>query len=320
MLPVSMVRADDPVPAGDAPAAAPPAEATPAPAPAPAPKKLTVTVNDAGAEPRAERRYAPAVGDAAHFELVVNTTQRVETAGGAMPEMTMPAITFVSGSTVSESGNGVIASDIVFESISVSEHQMTAILSQMLKPMEGKGGTMRLSDMGDDLGFQLSADTQALGPAASMADTIVNSLRGVLAHLPPDPIGSGAVWTTVEERSEQGVLIVQTIVYTLKSIDGSSYTIEMKLTQEAGEQDISSPNMAPGATMRLNSLKGEGTATVSGSLTSIVPNSVSLALKTVMAVTVKNGDTEQAMTQTITTSATGRTVDAPASSPAPAAP
>ena len=310
-LPATVVRADEPAPTP--PAAAPSA---------PAASKITFTINDAGAEPRAERRYAPTVGDVSHFELVVNTTQQVQTAQGAMPEMSMPAITFVSGSTIASADGGVIASDITFESISVSEHQMGPMLAQMLKPMEGKGGTMKLSDRGDDLGFALNADTQALGPGAAMADTIVNSLRGVLAHLPTEAIGAGAVWTTVEERDEQGVMITQTIKHTLESIDGDAYVITLALTQSAGEQDINSPNMVPGASMRLKSLSGEGAATVNGSLTSIVPTTVTLNLKTSMDVTIKQGETENAMTQTISTSAVGRSVEAPAApaTDAPATP
>jgi hypothetical protein len=301
---VAFAQGSEPAPASPpapVPDAAPgAAEATP----------VVCTVSDAGAEPRAERRYTPAVGDVASFEFVVINSQRMETPDNAVPEIAMPPITFVTKTTVQSVAAGVITADLVFESVVVgADPVLGPRLEQMLRPLVGTGGTMKISDRGEDMGFTLSADAQALGPGASMVAAVANSLRGVVATVPAEPIGTGATWTSVESQpDDQGILVTQTITHTLKSAEGGGYEIDLVLAQSAASQVLPSPPSMPGAVLRLESLAGKGTATVSGSFGSVLPAKVELELTATTVRSFRQGDASQSASLTTKTSAEGRTL------------
>lgn len=291
--------------------------APPAAAPAPTPAKCTVT--SPGADPVVERRYSPTVGDVVRFEFTVRNTQRMETPDNAVPEMAMPPIAFVSASTIQSFTDHTIAADLTFESVSVGDDPVLGPqLEQMVAPLVGKGGVMKISDRGEDLGFSLSVDAQALGPGAGMVAAVASSLRGVMTVLPPEAIGTGATWTSVEQQpDEQGILVTQTITHTLESVTDEGFVIAMVMKQEAPAQNLPAPPTMPGAALRLESLHGAGTAKVTGTFGSIMPTLVTLELQTTTEISYKQGDVEQRLIRTISTSADGKTLapDEPAEAP-----
>mgnify|MGYP001273945294 CR=1 FL=1 len=291
------------------PAAIAHAQATPAPAAAPG---VTATIDNAGAEPRRELRYTPAPGDTQRFAFTVHNTIRRETADKAMPEMVWPAMTVTTRSTITDTSAGRIAADMTFDSFDIGEGpdaNLAVALSEMLRPAIGVGGSMKFSDRGDDLGFTLSADAQALGPGAALVTAIANSLRGVIAMTPAEAVGAGAQWTTVESRpDDQGVLIVQKIRHTVRSLDGNRYAIDLVLEQTAEPQDLPAQPTMPGATMRLESLKGQGTATVEGTFGALLPDAVTLNLNTTTVITYRQNDADQTLIRTNITQAEGKTL------------
>ena len=291
--------------------------APPGAAPAPAPAKCTVT--SPGADPVSERRYSPTVGDVVRFQFTVRNTQRMETPDNAVPEMIMPPITFVSASTIQSISDHTIAADLTFESVGVGPDPVFGPqLEQMVAPLVGKGGVMKISDRGEDLGFSLSVDAQALGPGAGIVAAVANSLRGVMAVLPTEAIGTGATWTSVEQQpADQGIIVTQTITHTLESVTEEGFVIAMVMKQEAPAQTLPPPPAMPGAIVRLESLHGTGTARVTGTFGSIMPSLVTLKLQTTQEYSYKQGDDEERQKRTFSTSADGKTLApvAPAEAP-----
>ena len=117
----------------------------------------------------------------------------------------------------------------------------------------GLDGSLRSADV--------DIPDSAPAPIKGLADQLGEQLTSAAVPFPTEEVGEGARWRATTQVGSSGVTIDQTTTYTLTSLDGDSYTLDVELEQDFGGQG-----------------SGTGTGTVEGSTTQLSPSSSQLSV------------------------------------------
>ena len=229
--------------------------------------EVKVELLDAGKSPRKELRFSPKQGDTQLSVMTMNMSQSVKAAGRSVPTPKIPAQKIsMDIETTSVSENGDI--DYTFkysnfdvvddpENPSPSAENMRA----MFKPMIGSSGKGTITNRGiaKVAEYEIPADLSAQLKVA--LEGMTDSIKQMSSPVPAEPVGLGAKWKTTQSLVANGMKVTQTIEHEVVELNESGFSTKTTINQVAEPQEIKSPMMPPGATIKLDSLKtsGEGT-------------------------------------------------------------
>lgn len=241
---------------------------------APAATEPGLHLLDAGAEPRRELRLELPVGatERAHIDVEMSQTM-----GGA------PALVLGIGMemdvSVTEATEEGYAFDFTYGGADVRSDALPAeILSAMQEGMstvERMQGTMRLSRNGEPQGGGLEPPAGVDPAVSQQLGDLSSQMQQVSGAFPPEPVGPGARWQNVYDEENNGMTVRQVVTYTLRSLEGDAYVLDVEMRQSAGPQTL-----ADGSS--LESLSSTGTGTLRGSLTALMPTEGSTSSTTEM--------------------------------------
>jgi hypothetical protein len=213
--------------------------------------QYSITVLDAGAEPRREFRYDL---DPSQEELMVmrmDVDQTITADGVMAREMVLPTmvmeIDLETAQIADGSGDkpeGTIDAEFQFASFTAEDRQgsppgLGAMLSQNLQGFTTVSGGLTLRPTGRLT--QLRIDNNADTPPAvqqSLSQTI-NALRGAFAPFPDEAVGVGATWRLDMVIPFPQFTMSQRVDYTLSKVEGDVVTLNMKIQQSTpDDQEI----------------------------------------------------------------------------------
>ncbi len=244
------------------PPAAPPVEPAPPPAQAEA-KKLTVTLLDAGAEPRRTLRYVAHVGQKGTLNVSMRMAMAMSMDGEEMQQQTLPQFRFTIVGEVKEiATNGDIHSRMEYTDVKVIDEpgvdpMMLGMMEEMCAGVTGMTAACIATSRGETVSVKYE-NNQDLDPRiAEQLTDLPRMLAQFGAILPEESVGQGARWRLPGPIDSGGMVINTSTDFTLAALSDTEMSLESTATQTADPQDVPIPDM-PGQSLRLKSLKSDG--------------------------------------------------------------
>lgn len=306
------VRADD---APGAPPAAPPAP----PAAAPARPTPTLTLLEAGAEPRSALRLKLAVGHKEKGSVKMSMSGTSNGTPLPLPNLTMNmAMEVVDVNAKGEARYSMAFGDV---SVDVGEGGPPGMKDAMdaaydLLKRATFGATVTARGETKDVSFQLPDDAPEMMKAA-LAGTMDNLKDFGPILLPEEPVGVGARWKLAMTMTSGGLTMDQTMLYTLTSRQGDRVELAGVLEQTGKPQEMKNPMLPEGLKMELVSSTATGTAAMTFDLTRLAPVqgkmkiSSKQAMKLTMGENAQDQDTEMEISMDMSSEALPATTTPP---------
>ena len=214
--------------------------------------KLKVT--DAGAEPRAARKYAFVMGRTDKRQLSIR--QSVSREGGGQPQGGFFLITVeLTPRVVKPTGTRMELKVVKIEMPEAQGAQKAAATAQ-LGALSGLVGAFDVSAHGEVGEIDFKGDPKMANPATEgILQSVQPALELVVAPLPSEPIGVGAKWERANDRKDprQDASTKQSFVLTEVSEEGGVVTAELDLA--VPKHALQQRGAPPGAT---EEVKGKG--------------------------------------------------------------
>jgi len=261
---------------------------------------------DAGAEPRRTVRLQPKAGDRQKFELTMNMSVEMSMAGTEMPAMNIPAIKLpleVKVESVSAEGDISYTTTIgeaTIESDSKAAPGVGEAMQSMFGSMKGLTSTGVISSRGLVKTTDMKVPAEVTPQLRQSLEQMKNSLSGLSAPFPEEPIGLGAKWELKQVLKAQEMTIKQTSAFELLALAGDRAEIKLTILQSAANQKITSP-MMPGLKMDLEKMEGAGMGKTVYDLTRLMPVSGDVASGADIKMGMNMGGQKQAMQMKSTT-------------------
>jgi hypothetical protein len=230
---------------------------------APAPTTPGVHLLDAGAEPRRELQLDLAAGSTELARMDVEMSQ--STGGVPATALSLGMDIDVTVAEVTEDG---YAFDLTYGAAEVGSDELPPELVEQLQAgmsqVQGLRGHLRTSRNGEPQGGSLEPPAGADPAVEAQLGDLSTQMQQITGAFPREAVGVGARWQAVNDLDSTGVAMRQVATYTLRSLDGDDYVMDVEVTQSAGAQVMTEGS-------QLESLSGSGTGTLRGSLRSLFP-------------------------------------------------
>jgi len=255
-----------------------------------------ITVLSAGSEPRRPLRYHVAPDYRGHLDMDMTMSIGMRMDGQSMPPIDMPTIrTGAELVVTSVSPEGDITYTMAYTGMSAPDANAPmppASLDAMNAEIRKVTGTVRVSSRGIVSTFDLDASAITNPQTRQLMDSLRNSASGLSVALPEDALGIGARWQT-RTAANLTMTLFQTMECELIALDATTATIRTTLKQTAPAQPVVNPALPPEAQMSLESMTGEGGATMQIVFSSLVPESEGTAKTTANMVVSIAGATQR---------------------------
>ena len=245
----------------------------------------SVELIDAGAEPRRELRFTPAVNATQTVSMTLGVGITMFIKGQAPPPIvdTPPVELKMETEVTQVDDNGDIYIDFSYSEVNVVANpntppELVNAMRSQLEKLVGFQGSIIVDAQGNtkDIYFDLP---EGLDPITKqMLEQMSSSLKQISSPLPPEAIGVGAKWQVLNSLTINGMTINQTATYELVSLEDDIATLAVAIKQDAAAQTITPPGFPPSEAIQLESLDSEGQATITIGLTQIMPISAIMSL------------------------------------------
>ena len=220
--------------------------ASPPPAEAAADDQMKLKVTEPGAEPRAVRKYAFAVGKV--DRRLMTTKQSVSREGQPGQDQTFTVLADFTPKTPKPSAMRYEMKILKVDAPDAPP-AMRAQAVQQLAVFTGLVGQFDVSVRGQIGEVDFKADEKMAGGGAEMIlQAIQQSLQSAEAELPLDAIGVGAKWEGKQDRKEGGMTNSVKKSYTLTDATAEGGTIEQEIVVELPKHPFQQRGAPPGAT------------------------------------------------------------------------
>ncbi len=232
----------------------------------------TVTLLDAGAEPRSELRISVQAGDAESMRLTQSQSIDQTIDGLEVPSAGAVTTAATTDIEVESAENGVFVVTSITSGAEIVDAPSPGAAAQAEAAMAELIGIGNRFTM-DDRGRVLANEPVGLdGVDNAMVDELLGGTSGteIASPLPDEAVGIGATWEVVQRIPVFGLEIEQVLVYELVSIDGS--VVELAVT---GNQRVPAGSImnAQGIPAEVVSWDLAVSGTVTQDLTGLVPTS-----------------------------------------------
>jgi hypothetical protein len=231
---------------------------------------VQVELIDAGATPRRELRLTPQKGDKETALMIMKMNLKTSVEGQETPAVPIPAQKFTIDVTVEDiSAEGDITYSFVYSKAEVendpaSPAAVIQAMNEQLERMAGMSGTAVVSNVGITKSMKLNLPEDIGAAVKATLDSMKDSMNQLSSPIPVEPVGIGGKWKVTQPVKSNGLLIMQTSIHELTSVNGDGFVMDVSIAQTAEPQDVAAPNLPAGVTLKLNSLDttGGGSSTV----------------------------------------------------------
>jgi len=260
-----------------------------------------ITLLTPGAEPRKALRFTVASSLRSHMDMEMAMSMAMNMAGQEMPATSVPAMRIGADLNVTNvTPTGDVTYTMAFTGVGLAGKEavdpaLAAVFDSMGKDFKSITGTAVVTNRGINRSVKIDTSKVTNPQFSQMMDSVTNSMNGVSSPLPEEPVGIGARWEVRQTLPSGGITIFQKVEYELTAFDGKSATLKVKIDQTGPPQSMSNPSLPPGATVRVESMTGSGTGTMTVPLDGLVPTSQADS-KTTMVMSIDAGGGPQRMT------------------------
>jgi hypothetical protein len=270
-------------------------------APAP-PAAVTLTLLEAGREPRRALRY-PAEPPAAHkFSLTLRLAMKMEVPGSPVPPVTMPGLRLLFDIKSARAGGRVKHDFTVSDAdLTSTDNAHPSLLAEMRKGvggLVGARGHMVVDARGSRTELSLALPAGIGQELSQFMNSARLAIYQMVVPLPNEPVGPGAKWESVETITQDGVSVREKTYYEVVALDGPRALIRTQTVQSASKQRAALPGLPDGVSAEVVSLRGSGSGELEVDLRRLVPGAAREEVETDVSFVVRQGKTERAMSLT----------------------
>lgn len=236
-----------------------------------------------GDRPRVRLVVTPRVGDTQVVEMTMRTAMQMAMGGQEMPRNALPGMVLTMRSVVDEvQGDGTITYSFEVVAVRVeSDSHPAEVVDAMTAELEksvGLKGTSQVTATGRPIDTTFDLPPNADESMKQTYAQLESSMGQMAAPLPAKKIGVGGKWQVVQMIDNRGMVLEQTITYTVVSLEGRNLGLDLSIAQTADPQVVDTPGMPEGANANLRSLDSTGTGSMTMDLDRILPQRSSLEL------------------------------------------
>lgn len=263
-LGLSLAACSSPAPTtAAAPSSTPAAAAVDVPA-------VSVTVSEAGAEPRAVLALAP--GGEPQRVTLTTAAGIVQRIGGQEPvDLSSPEVSLPLTATTT-AGEPTDRVAVVLGTPTSPD----AILADALVPEAGSTADLEVAPSAAVTALAITPAPDALDTARSAVEQALRQAVQLAVALPADPVGVGARWTVSQQLDSLGLPLRQDVTATLTARDGDRVTLALALAQTPLANLWTVPG--GGGTFSVDSYPMQGTGEVTLDLGAPLPTAGELSL------------------------------------------
>ena len=217
---------------------------------------MKLHVTEAGAEPRAARRYAFVANHGDKRQITVR--QSASQAGGPAQENTFLLTADFTPKRVLPAATKFELKVLKIEMPDVPAAQRAQAAAQFA-PLTGLTGAFDITARGEIGEVDFKADERMQGPAAEMVvQSLQQSLELLVPPFPAEPVGVGARWDRKVERKERGMENSAKHSFTLKELTAEGGVVTADVEIAVPKHPFVQRGVPPGAT---EEVKGKGSYT-----------------------------------------------------------
>lgn len=271
---------------------------------------IQLTLHDAGTEPRQALRFKLQTGAQQTMVMRLRMELAMDLAGKQGPATEVPTIAVtmtMQVQSVEPDGSYRYAFELAgveVEGEASAAPEVVASLRHQLGALVGIKGTSTATARGFVRAVELELPSNPSPQLAQMMDSMRQSMAQMSTPFPAEPVGMDARWSVAQTVNSGGMTLRQTTTYQLRSLNQDLVDADVTVSQTAEEQVMSLPGLPPGAQMRLVSMAGEGSGTVSTKLSQLAPVRSEIGIKSNVSMDMTIAGEKQRMSMRMTVQVT----------------
>lgn len=256
----------------------------------------TAEVIDAGAEPRAEIRYAPEVGSVQRSTMVMSMASSMTTGRRSTESAVGPITTAMTTEVLEVADDGTITFRQTIDDMTVEgPDQMVTPLPAMVEKFIGFEFESAVNPVGALVGDLPDLPEMGHLVTDKMLENLVDQMARSVTALPVDPVGVGASWRVPFEVEANGLEVSTVTHYTVTDLDDSLVALDVRQEQSAEPTEVF-------AGARLDSMTANGEGALEIDLAALMPDSSRMDLTQNTAMTIEQDGQSAPLDQQLQTS------------------
>lgn len=262
-----------------------------------------------GKAPREELRLTPTLNTPERLKMDMEMSMAMGMNGAPAMPMDMPTTSFTMSSTaIRQIDSETYEVLTVFRDVAADpNHTLAPMLNGPLGSMNGLKMTTISTTRGIVTSIKIEYPSGMDPTMKQQMESMEQSLTQMIAPFPKEPVGKGAKWKVTTRVEIGGIAMEMTSTFELLSNDASGYRLGVSIDQSAQPQNVASPQLPPGATMKLTKMTGTGSGESLFERTSFLPvtakstadNSIKMTVDMQGTTMDMTNDTSMTMTMTM---------------------
>ena len=266
-------------------------------------KTPQVELLNPGGEPRQQLRLKPAINVKETTVMTVKMDMDISASGRSSAAAKIPVSVMTFETKVTKiHPNGDIYYEFAYTNADIvgdTGNAQPAALNAMrsaLKNMVGVKGSFIMDNRGFHKGGDIILPEGADNNVKQMVRQMSKSLEQLASPLPAEAVGKGAKWRVSSFSNFSGINVNDIATYELASWQNGVASLNVSIEQQANPQNITSPQLPPGATLTLKSFASQGRGAATMRLDRLIPFRSTVSISSNSEMSAKNAGSSQEST------------------------
>ncbi|MEG4349231.1 DUF6263 family protein [Microcoleus sp. LAD1_D3] len=266
-------------------------------------KTPQVELLNPGVEPRQQLRLKPAINVKQTTVMTVKMDMDISASGQSSAAAKIPVSVMTFETKVTKiDPNGDIYYEFAYTNADIvgdTGNTQPAALNAMrsaLKNMVGVKGSFIMDNRGFHKGGDIILPEGADNNVKQMVRQMSKSLEQLASPLPAEAVGKGAKWRVSSSSNFSGINVNDIATYELASWQDGVASLNVSIEQQANPQNITSPQLPPGATLTLKSFASQGRGAATMRLDRLIPFRSTVSISSNSEMSAKNAGSSQEST------------------------
>lgn len=266
-------------------------------------KSPQVQLLNPGSAPQQQLRLKPSLGVKKTTNMAVKMEMGAATADKSMNAIKVPTMVLTIDTKATKiDSNGDIHYEFSYANADIAgdtPNLPTAALDAMrstVKKLVGLKGSFIMDSRGAHKGGDFILPEGTDNNFKQMVQNMSKSLEQLSSPLPLEAVGQGAKWRISSSSNLSGMNVNQIATYELISLQDGVATLKTSVEQQANPQNLTSPQLPPGATLSLKSFVSQGGGEVIMRLDRLMPVRSVISINSQTEMGVKNAGNPEEVT------------------------
>ncbi|AFY96372.1 hypothetical protein [Chamaesiphon minutus] len=262
------------------------------------PNPIGIELLDAGAEPRRELKFTPAINSKQTMTMTMDMSMEMTIGETPIPKTPLPKMVLNVDSTVKRvDPSGDIHCQFAYSDLQAignpdTAPELLAAIQKSLKSLVGIKLDMVIGGNGQVKSKKLIIPKTVDPKLKNLLEQFDRSMSDLSTQLPTERVGLGAKWRINNSIKISGINLVQSATSEIVEIDNMGVKIKTQMTQSAPPQDLNIPGTTPDVKSRLTSMASSGEGSYLLRFNSLLPVTGKFAAKTDSKLSVQSGSKE----------------------------